>query len=505
MAFFSCLGCWNERPDAYRVMSELAHATLARLGAMLDRREVSAVELATFFLERIERHRGLNAFLDVRPEQTLAQARAADERRARGETGALLGVPIAHKDVFVTRDWHTTASSRILEGYASPFDATVVDELARAGMVCLGKLNCDEFAMGSSNENSAYGKVLNPWDRDAVPGGSSGGSAAAVAARLVPIASATDTGGSIREPASFSGVTGTKPTYGRPSRWGMIAFASSLDTAGLLTCTAQDCALAFNAMLGFDPKDSTSVDRPKEDFTRSLALDLSEMRIGIPTEFFAAGLEPEVDAAVRAALREYEALGAELVDVSLPNAALGIPVYYVVASAEASSNLSRFDGVRYGLRAKQYDDLVDMMCKTRAQGFGAEVKRRVLVGTYVLSHGYYDAYFLQASRVRRIIADEFQRAFKRCDVIAGPVTSGVAFGFGEKSADPVAMYLADLYTVPSSLAGIPAMSIPCGFGRLGRPIGLQLMANHFDEARMLGVAHRYQCATDWHARVPRGY
>ncbi len=485
--------------------ADLAHATLAQLGGLLHRREVSAVELATHFLGRIERHRNINAFLDVRPEVTLAQARQADARRAQGETGPLLGVPIAHKDVFVTRDWATTASSRILEGYISPFDATVVETLAQAGMVCLGKLNCDEFAMGSSNENSAYGNVLNPWDHGAVPGGSSGGSAAAVAARLAPIASATDTGGSIREPAAFSGITGTKPTYGRPSRWGMVAFASSLDTAGLLTIDAQDCALAFNAMLGFDPKDSTSVDRPREDYTRALNIDLKGLRIGVPTEFFAAGLEPEVEAAVRAALSQYKDMGATLVDVALPNAALGIPVYYVVASAEASSNLSRFDGVRFGFRAKQYDDLLDMMRKTRAQGFGAEVKRRILVGTYVLSHGYYDAYFLQASRVRRVIANEFQQAFRQCDIIAGPVTSGVAFGFGEKSADPVAMYLADLYTVPSSLAGIPAMSIPCGFGRLGRPIGLQLMANHFDEARMLGVAHRFQAVTDWHTRVPAGY
>ncbi len=483
----------------------LAEATIAQLGTLLDRREVSAVELAQHYLARIERFADLNAFLDVRPEQTLAQARAADERRARGEAGPLLGVPIAHKDIFVTRDWHTTAASRMLEGYTSPFDATVVEELARAGMVCLGKLNCDEFAMGSSNENSAYGNVRNPWDRNAVPGGSSGGSAAAVAARLAPVASATDTGGSIREPAAFSGITGTKPTYGRPSRWGMIAFASSLDTAGVLTLTAQDCALVFNAMLGFDPKDSTSVDRPREDFTRNLDIDLAGMRIGVPKEFFAAGLEPEVEAAIQQALRQFEALGARLVEVSLPNAALGIPVYYVLAPAEASSNLSRFDGVRYGFRAQKYEDLLDMMRKSRAQGFGAEVKRRILVGTYVLSHGYYDAYFLQASRVRRIIADEFQRAFTQCDIIAGPVTAGVAFSFGEKSADPVAMYLADLYTVPSSLAGIPAMSIPCGFGRLGRPIGLQLMARHFDEARMLGVAHRYQGVTDWHARQPPGF
>lgn len=485
--------------------ARLERASLAQLGELLARREVSAVELARLFLERIERHRDLNAFLDVRPEATLAQARAADARRAQGETGPLLGVPIAHKDIFVTRDWPTTAASRILKGYRSPFDATVVAELGRAGMVCLGKLNCDEFAMGSSNENSAYGKVLNPWDRGAVPGGSSGGSAAAVAARLAPVATGTDTGGSIREPAAFSGVTGTKPTYGRPSRWGMIAFASSLDTAGLFTVSAHDCALAFNAMLGFDARDSTSVDRPKEDYTRSLAIDLRGMRVGVPAEYFGEGLEPEVDAAVRAALRELEALGARPVEVSLPNSALGIPVYYVVASAEASSNLSRYDGVRFGLRAERYTDLTDMMSKTRAQGFGAEVKRRVLIGTYVLSHGYYDAYFLQASRVRRIIAEEFRRAFEQCDLIAGPVTGGVAFGFGEKSADPVAMYLSDLYTVPSSLAGIPAMSIPCGFGRAGRPIGLQLMARHFDEARMLGAAHRFQCATDWHLRVPDGY
>ena len=484
---------------------ELSHATAAELGALLDRKQVSSVELARHFLDRMERHKDLNAFLDVRPEVTLAQARAADERRARGESGGLLGVPIAHKDVFVTRDWSTTASSRILKGYMSPFDATVVEELGRAGMVCLGKLNCDEFAMGSSNENSAYGNVLNPWDKQAVPGGSSGGSAAAVAARIAPMATATDTGGSIREPGAFSGIMGTKPTYGRPSRWGMIAFASSLDTAGLLTLSAQDCALGFNAMLAFDPKDSTSVDRPREDFTRALDIDCKGLRIGVPSEFFGSGLEPEVEACVRAALREYEAMGAKLVDVSLPNAALGIPVYYVVASAEASSNLSRYDGVRYGFRAEHYEDLLDMMRKSRSQGFGQEVKRRILIGTYVLSHGYYDAYFLQASRVRRVIADEFQRAFQQCDVIAGPVTTGVAFGFGEKTSDPVAMYLADLYTVPSSLAGIPATSIPCGFGRAGRPVGLHLMANHFDEARMLGVAHRFQQATDWHKRVPAGY
>jgi aspartyl-tRNA(Asn)/glutamyl-tRNA(Gln) amidotransferase subunit A len=486
-------------------MTDVAYLGVAGLARLLDRKEVSAVELARLQLARIERHRSLNAFLDVRPEVTLAQARAADERRARGENGALLGVPIAHKDIFVTRDWASTASSKILRGYASPFDATVVENLARAGMVCLGKLNCDEFAMGSSNENSAYGNVLNPWDKGAVPGGSSGGSSAAVAARLVPVATATDTGGSIREPAAFTGITGTKPTYGRPSRWGMIAFASSLDTAGLMTQSAEDCALVFNEMLGFDPKDSTSVDAPREDFTRKLEEPVRGLKIGVPREFFGEGLGADVERAVRAALAEYEKLGAQLVDISLPNAALGIPVYYVIAPAEASSNLARFDGVRYGHRAANYDDLIDMMKKSRSEGFGPEPKRRILIGTYVLSHGYYDAYFIKAMQVRRLIADEIQRAFTQCDVIAGPVTTSVAFGFGEKSDDPVAMYLADLYTVPGSLAGVPSMSIPCGFGDKGRPVGLQLMANHLQEAKLLGVAHRYQLATDWHRRVPRGF
>jgi aspartyl-tRNA(Asn)/glutamyl-tRNA(Gln) amidotransferase subunit A len=466
---------------------------------------VSAVELANVFLARIERYRGLNAFLDVRPELTLQQARAADARRARGERGALLGMPIAHKDIFVTRGWASTAGSRMLEGYLSPFDATVVERLAQAGMVCLGKLNCDEFAMGSSNENSAFGNVLNPWDAAAVPGGSSGGSAAAVAARLAPVATATDTGGSIREPAAFTGITGIKPTYGRPSRWGMIAFASSLDTAGLLAASAQDCALVFNSMLGFDARDSTSVQLPEEDFTRALDIDLRGLRIGVPAQFFTQGLQPDVEAAVRAALEQIRQLGASLVEVELPNAPLGIPVYYVVAPAEASSNLSRFDGVRYGHRARTFDDLTDMIKKSRAEGFGPEPKRRILVGTYVLSHGYYDAYYLKASKVRRLIAEDFQRAFQACDVIAGPVTSSVAFNFGEKAADPVSMYLADLFTVPASLAGVPGLSVPCGFGDRGRPVGLQLIANHFDEARLLGVAHRYQLATDWHRRIPAGY
>ncbi|MFN7277809.1 MAG: Asp-tRNA(Asn)/Glu-tRNA(Gln) amidotransferase subunit GatA [Betaproteobacteria bacterium] len=481
------------------------HASLGQLSRLLARREVSAEALARLYLDRMAAHGDLNAFLDVRPEVTLAQARAADARIAAGEAGPLTGLPIAHKDIFVTRDFASTAGSRMLAGYMSPFDATVVERLAAAGMVTLGKLNCDEFAMGSSNENSAYGNVLNPWDRQAVPGGSSGGSSAAVAARIAPVATATDTGGAIREPAAFTGVTGVKPTYGRPSRWGMIAFASSLDTAGLITLSAEDAALVLGAMTGFDPRDSTSVQRPPEDYTRELHTPVKGLRVGVPKEFFGTGLQPDVEAAVRAALAQFVALGATLVELSLPNAELGIPVYYVVAPAECSSNLSRFDGVRYGHRAARYADLADMVKKSRTEGLGAEPKRRILVGTYVLSHGYYDAYYLKAQRVRRLIAEDFAGAFEHCDLIAGPVTTSVAFDFGDKAADPTAMYLSDLYTIPGSLAGIPSMSIPCGFGAKGRPVGLQLMANHFHEARMLGAAHQYQLATDWHTRVPAGF
>lgn len=485
-------------------MSDITHASVAELGRQLAAKEVSATELAQAFLARVEAHRDLNAYLDVRPEVTLAQAAAADERIARGEAGALTGVPLAHKDIFVTKEWASTASSKMLEGYMSPFDATVVENLKQAGMVCLGKLNCDEFAMGSSNENSAYGKVLNPWDKGSVPGGSSGGSSAAVAARIAPVATATDTGGSIREPAAFTGVTGTKPTYGRPSRFGMIAFASSLDTAGLMTYSAEDAALVLNEMVGFDPKDSTSVERPRENFTRHLNEGVKGMKIGVPRAWLAEGLTPDVAAATQEALREYERQGAQLVDIELPNAGLGIPVYYVIAPAECSSNLSRFDGVRYGHRAEKYEDLIDMIKKSRAEGIGPEPKRRILIGTYVLSHGYYDAYYIKAQKVRRLISEEFARAFTQCDLIASPVTTSVAWGFNEK-ADPISMYLADLFTVPGSLAGVPSMSIPCGFGAHGRPVGLQLTAPHFAEARMLGAAHAYQRATDWHARVPAGY
>ena len=478
--------------------------TVAELSQLLAAKQVSAVELARMYLDRIERFRDLNAFLDVRPEVTLAQARAADAARSAGNAGALTGVPVAHKDIFVTRDFASTAASKMLKGYMSPFDATVVANMAAAGMVTLGKLNCDEFAMGSSNENSAYGSVRNPWDAAAVPGGSSGGSATAVAARIAPAATATDTGGSIREPAAFSGITGIKPTNGRASRWGMIAFASSLDQAGIMTQSAEDAAMIFNAMLGFDAKDSTSVERAPEDYTRDLGISIKGLRIGLPKEFFGKGLKPDVEAAVRAALAEYEKMGAILTEISLPNAELGIPVYYVIAPAECSSNLSRFDGVRYGHRAAHYTDLADMIKKSRAEGFGPEPKRRILIGAYVLSHGYYDAYYLKAQRVRRIIADEFQQAFRECDIIAGPVTTSVAFGFGEKAADPVEMYLSDLYTIPGSLAGLPGMSVPCGFGARKLPVGLQLTANYFEESKLLGVAHRYQQATDWHQRMPRG-
>ncbi|MFN7369894.1 MAG: Asp-tRNA(Asn)/Glu-tRNA(Gln) amidotransferase subunit GatA [Burkholderiales bacterium] len=480
--------------------------TLVELLRLLAQRQVSALELAQDALRRAEQHQDLNAYLDLRPEVTLAQARAADVRIAQGQATPLTGIPVAHKDIFVTRDFASTAGSRMLHGYMSPFDATVVEQLAQAGMVTVGKLNCDEFAMGSTNENSAYGAVLNPWDKQAVPGGSSGGSSAAVAAGLVPVATATDTGGSIRQPASFCGVTGIKPTYGRASRWGMIAFASSLDQAGIMTHSAEDAALVFNAMLGFDPKDSTSVKRPEEDYTRLLQQPVKGLRIGLPKEFFASGLPPEVEQPIRAALTQLEQQGAVLVDISLPNIALGIPAYYVIAPAEASSNLSRFDGVRYGHRAEHYQDLIDMMKRSRAEGFGPEPKRRIMIGTYVLSHGYYDAYFLQAQKVRRLIAEDFQAAFEQCDLIAGPNAASEAWNLNAKVSDPVEMYLSDLFTIPGSLAGLPGMSVPCGFASTtGRPVGLQLMANHFAEAQLLGVAHQYQLATDWHLRRPGGF
>jgi aspartyl-tRNA(Asn)/glutamyl-tRNA(Gln) amidotransferase subunit A len=485
-------------------MSDLHNLSVKALATLLQTKEVSAVEVATRFLARMGGNPH-NAFLDIDSEVTLAQARASDAKLADGTAGPLEGVPVAHKDVFVTRDFATTAGSKMLSGYRSPFDATVVQRLRTAGMVTLGKLNCDEFAMGSANENSAYGPVQNPWDTARVPGGSSGGSAAAVAAGLAPAATGTDTGGSIRQPASFCGITGIKPTYGRASRYGMIAYASSLDQAGPMARSAEDCALLLSAMCGGDiDRDSTSLDMPTEDFSASLNNSLDGLRIGVPKEFFGEGLAADVRAAVDGALREYEKLGAKLVPISLPRTELSIPVYYIIAPAEASSNLSRFDGVKFGHRAKDYTDLVDMYKKTRAEGFGNEVKRRIMTGAYVLSHGYYDAYYLQAQKIRRMIADDFQNAFKDCDVIAGPVAPSVAWKFGENANDPVADYLADIFTLPASLAGLPGMSVPAGFGAGGMPVGLQLIGNYFKEAQLLNAAHRLQQATDFHLRQPEG-
>ncbi len=486
-------------------MSVLHDLSVAQLAKKLRAKEVSAVETAQHFLGRMKQQDSLGAFLATDESVTLAQARAADARIAAGEQDALLGVPIAHKDIFVTRDFPTTAGSKMLAGYRSPFDATVVGKLAGSGMVTLGKLNCDEFAMGSSNENSAFKPVANPWDHTRIPGGSSGGSAVAVAARLAPAVTGTDTGGSIRQPASFCGVTGIKPTYGRASRYGMVAFASSLDQAGPMARSAEDCALLLSAMCGPDlDRDSTSLDMPAEDYSRSLNDSLQGLRIGIPKEFFGEGLSSDVRTAIDAALKEYEKLGAKLVPITLPRTELSIPVYYIIAPAEASSNLSRFDGVKFGHRADKYTDLLDMYKKSRAEGFGDEVKRRIMIGAYVLSHGYYDAYYLQAQKIRRMIADDFQRAFKDCDVIAGPAAPTVAWKLGDKADDPVANYLQDIFTLPASLAGLPGMSLPCGFGEGGMPVGLQLIGNYFGEAKLLNAAHQLQLATDFHLRAPGG-
>ena len=478
--------------------------SVAELAAGLKARRFSALEAAEHFLARAQADRS-GSFLAFNPEATLAQARASDARLAAGMGGPLEGVPLGHKDIFVTRDFVTTAGSKMLEGYRSPFDATVVTRLADAGMVTLGKLNCDEFAMGSGNENSAYGAVRNPWDASRVPGGSSGGSAAAIAARLVPAATGTDTGGSIRQPASFCGITGIKPTYGRASRYGMIAYASSLDQGGPMARSAEDCALLLSAMCGPDPdRDSTSLDVPAEDFSAELHDDLTGLRIGIPKEFFGEGLAADVRAAVDGALAELRKLGATLVPISLPRTELAIPVYYIIAPAEASSNLSRYDGVKFGHRARNYTDLESMYKKSRAEGFGSEVKRRIMTGTYVLSHGYYDAYYLQAQKIRRMIAQDFQDAFGQCDVIAGPVAPTVAWPIGQNAGDPVADYLADIFTLPASLAGLPGLSVPAGFGAHNLPVGLQLIGNYFQEARLLNVAHRLQQVSDAHLRKPEG-
>jgi aspartyl-tRNA(Asn)/glutamyl-tRNA(Gln) amidotransferase subunit A len=491
---------------------------VAALARALAAGQLSSVEATQALLAGLQAHAGLGAVLATNPDAALAQARAADQRRARGEAGPLTGVPLAHKDIFVTDFAKTglpsTAGSKMLDGYQSPFDATVVARLQDAGTVTLGKLNCDEFAMGSANENSAFGPVKNPWDLQRVPGGSSGGSATAVAARLVPAATGTDTGGSIRQPASFTGITGIKPTYGVCSRYGMVAFASSLDQAGPMARSAEDCALLLSAMSGFDPRDATSAQRPPQDFHAAMlrprpgasaARPLQGLRIGLPKEFFPAALAADVEGVVRSALAQLESLGATLVDVSLPRTELSIPVYYIIAPAEASSNLGRFDGVKFGHRAAHYTDLMDMYKKSRAEGFGPEVKRRIMIGTYVLSHGYYDAYYVQAQKLRRMIADDFQACFKHCDLIAGPVAPTVAWKLGEQGDDPLQAYLADIFTLPASLAGLPGMSVPAGFGVGGMPVGLQLIGNCFEEGALLHAAHALQQATDHHTRVPPGF
>ncbi len=528
-------------------MADLHNMTVADLAAGLKRKDFSAVEVADHFLKRVEqdKQRGsnsLNAFLDINREVTLAQAQASDDKIAAGTAGRLEGVPIAHKDIFVTQDFATTAGSKILKDYRSPFDATVVSKLREAGMVTLGKLNCDEFAMGSANENSAFGAVTNPWNfiadpkgqiKNYVPGGSSGGSAAAVAAGLAPAATGTDTGGSIRQPSAFCGITGIKPTYGRASRYGMVAFASSLDQAGPMARSAEDCALLLSAMCGPDlDRDSTSLNVKSEDFSRLLAepagdkplatagKDGGALRIGVPREWRGGGSQMafdsdaparrsdgtdiEVQRRIEEALAHYASLGAELVEVSLPQAQLSIPVYYIVCAAEASSNLSRFDGVKFGHRAKEFSDLADMYQRTRSEGFGDEVKRRIMIGSYVLSHGYYDAYYLQAQKIRGMIANDFQAAFAQCDVIAGPVAPTTAWILGDKADDPVANYLADIFTLPASLAGLPCMSIPVGLGDMGMPVGMQLIGNYLQEAQLLNVAHRFQQVTAFHAATPEG-
>jgi len=484
----------------------MLNQSLMQQGAALRAKTISSVELTQTYLDRIATHNPVyNAYLTVDAKASLAQAAAADALLANGQAQPLTGIPFAQKDIFCAKGWRTTCGSKMLADFIAPYDAHVISQFNRAGAVNLGKTNMDEFAMGSSNETSYFGPVRNPWQQQSVPGGSSGGSACAVAARLCAAATGTDTGGSIRQPAALCGITGIKPTYGTVSRYGMIAFASSLDQAGPMARSAEDCALMLNVMTGFDERDSTSLQRDKEDYSRDLNKPLAGLRIGLPKEFFAEGLNADVGKAIAAAIAEYRKLGATVVEISLPNTKLSIPVYYVLAPAEASSNLSRFDGVRYGYRAPEYTDLADMYEKSRSQGFGEEVKRRIMIGTYVLSHGYYDAYYLQAQKIRRLIAQDFTDAFKQCDVIMGPTSPSTAFNLGEKGDDPVQMYLSDIYTIAVNLAGLPGMSIPCGFGDNNMPVGLQIIGNYFDEARMLNVAHQYQRATDWHSRAPQGF
>jgi aspartyl-tRNA(Asn)/glutamyl-tRNA(Gln) amidotransferase subunit A len=479
--------------------------TIAELAQGLKKGDFSSEELAKNFLQRIKQYDSeLNSFITVSEEHALAQARAADESIAKGRSSFLTGIPFAQKDIFCTNGIKTTCGSKMLDNFIAPYDATVIHKFNQAGCVMLGKTNMDEFAMGSSNETSFYGGVKNPWDITTVPGGSSGGSAASVAARLVPAATGTDTGGSIRQPAALCGITGLKPTYGRVSRYGMIAFASSLDQAGTFTQTAEDAALMLKVMSGFDEKDSTSVDLDVPDYTANLNQDMKGLKIGLPKEYFGEGLNADVAKVVEQAIEEYKKLGAEIVDISLPNSHLSVPAYYVIAPAECSSNLSRFDGVRFGYRCEDPKDLEDLYKRSRGEGFGEEVKRRIMIGAYALSAGYYDAYYLKAQKIRRLISDDFKHAFEKVDVIMGPTSPEVAFKSGEKSNDPVSMYLSDIYTIATNLAGLPGMSIPCGFSN-NMPVGLQIIGNYFDESRLLNVAHQYQQNTDWHKQMPEAF
>jgi len=482
----------------------MLNLSLKNISQALEKKKFTSVELTQFFLNRVKKHNpSLNAFITVDEDKSLAMAAKSDQLIQSGKKNVLTGIPIAQKDIFCASDWKTTCGSKMLENFISPYNSTVIQKFNDAGAVNLGKTNMDEFAMGSSNETSYFGPVKNPWNLDYVPGGSSGGSAAAVAARLAPAATGTDTGGSIRQPASLCGFTGLKPTYGLVSRYGMIAFASSLDQAGPMAISAEDCGLMLDVMTGHDSRDSTSINRKKENYTNSLDEKIDGLRVGVPKEFFGDGLSVDVQKVIEGALKQYEKLGAKIVDISLPNNHLAIPAYYVIAPAEASSNLSRYDGVRYGYRTKEYDDLMDMYFKTRQEGFGDEVKRRILIGTYVLSAGYFDAYYLKAQKIRRLIANDFKVAYEKCDVIMGPSAPSVAFKSGEKQEDPLAMYMQDIFTISTNLAGLPAMSIPAGFVD-GLPVGLQLIGNHFDEAKILNAAHIYQINTDWHLRIPKG-
>ena len=491
-------------------MSEFHKKSLTELSRLLQAGEVSSVELTRRFFQRIKTHdTKINSFITVCEEQALAEAAAADEKLKSGTSSPLTGVPIAHEDIFCTQGVRTSCASKMLDNFISPYDATVVANMRDAGVVMLGKTNMDEFAMGSSNETSFYGAVKNPWNLDAVPGGSSGGSAACVAARIAPAATGTDTGGSIRQPASLCGITGLKPTYGRVSRFGMIAFASSLDQAGPMAQSASDCALLLNAMAGFDEKDSTSIEKEVPDYSAGLEQDLQGLRIGLPKEYFSRdengnGMDAEVEKVVMAAIEQYRSMGAEVVEVELPNSHLSVPVYYVVAPAECSANLSRFDGVRYGYRCEDPKDLQDLYSRSRGEGFGTEVQRRIMVGTYALSAGYYDAYYLKAQQLRQLISDDFKQAFDKVDVLMAPVTPETAFNIGAKTDDPISMYLSDIFTIAVNLAGLPAMSIPAGFAG-NMPVGLQIIGHHFEEARLLNVAHQYQQQTDWHTQYPEEF